>query len=92
MDKELKGTLMLITKKAWCASSPPTGERLQATNTALDSLAQRGQDCAQIAQKGRQLLQNYGLRYYPDGTIGKGGQRRTQLWYGTQRYLAYRLC
>lgn len=61
------------SKKAWCASSPPTGERLQVTNTALDNIEQRGNECAAIAQKGRQLLQNYGLRYYPGSASSEGG-------------------
>ncbi|GAA5521641.1 hypothetical protein Asal01_01584 [Fodinibius salicampi] len=61
-------------EEAWCMSSVPGGEYLSKTNNALDNIEQRGSDCAAIAQKGKQLLNEYGLRYYPGGNFSFGGR------------------
>lgn len=73
-DINCNGTNLIPSEKAWCASSIPQGETLTKTNNALNNIEQRGQVCAEIAQKGGQLLNEFGLRYYPSGTIPFGGR------------------
>lgn len=49
---------------AYCRATAPTDGRLQKTQDALARIAQRGPDCATIAQKGSELLASGELRYY----------------------------
>jgi len=49
----------------FCASSEPTGIRLEKTLTAFNKIEQRGAECINIVSKGRELLENGNLRYFP---------------------------
>lgn len=65
---------LTATEIAWCASTVPKGTNLITINNALNKIKQRGSECAEIAQKGQQLLNQFGIRYYPSGTIPYGGR------------------
>jgi hypothetical protein len=47
-----------------CTSSPPSGERLVRTLTALQRIAARGGECANIAAFAQNLLASDQIRYY----------------------------
>ena len=58
---------------AYCRAVAPSGTRLTWTNAALDRIAQRGQECASIAARARELLSQNALRYFAPQTGDKGG-------------------
>lgn len=51
--------------QAYCRASLPAGQRLERTRAALAQVAQRGSECARIAQAGSDLLAAGRLRYFP---------------------------
>lgn len=52
----------------YCASQVPTGARLTRTHAALDNIEQEGGVCVNIAQRGRDILSDSQLRYFPRPT------------------------
>jgi len=60
-------------KRDYCRSSEPQGERLNATEAALDRIESRGGECRTIAAYGRKLLSIGTLRYYPREDSSPGG-------------------
>ena len=51
-------------EKVYCASQPPSGVRYDRTVAALNRIASRGTECANIASWGFALLSENGIRYY----------------------------
>ncbi len=49
----------------FCASLEPSGVILEKTLTAFNKIEIRGTECINIANKGRELLANRNLRYFP---------------------------
>lgn len=60
-------------------ASPPDSVQKAATLQALDQIAQRGDACAVIAEKGRELLARGGITFFTwqDGDAGGYGHRNT---------------
>lgn len=66
-------------QKLYCRSFLPNSQQTTNTQRALDRIAERGPECALIAQKGRELLASGDIRFFvwQEGDPGGYGHRNS---------------